>query len=236
MSRPTSASSLTKYSILPSIPKTPQSTTDSGATIKPLTINVGASATGKSEVSPETVHSGDLNILTIKPKVEQADGNERPELLQNVNQIPEASEPQTVVVPLEEPVVHKDANNATPPVNVESPSTKGEEEGSQPKVEQVTETKILRRDICLPEEPKEGQPRVLLAVKLTNGQRIQRHFHLTDTLMVVLNFAELSSKNDFTGYQIVCDAPRKVFTDMNTTIQDSGLQNRTVVHIQIRDD
>ena len=94
----------------------------------------------------------------------------------------------------------------------------------------------LQRDIHVPPEPGENEERILLAVKLPTGQRIQRHFRKTETLELVVQFAELSSQLDFTGHEIVCDAPRKVFKDLSVVLAASGLENRTVVHVQLPDD
>merc|ERR1712150_68597 len=112
-----------------------------------------------------------------------------------------------------------------------SVTTKNEKSDTEQKIE-----KHLTRNIKLPAEPAEDKPRVLLAVKLPNGQRVQRFFSPTDQLEIVLNFAELSSKLDLTNHEIVCDAPRKIFSNMTTTIQESGLENRTVVHVQYPDE
>ena len=94
----------------------------------------------------------------------------------------------------------------------------------------------LQRKVVLPVEPKEGEARLLLAVKLPNGQRVQRHFKTTDQLLHVLRFAEYSAQLDFSNCEVVCDAPRKVFKELNIKLMNSGLQNRTVLHIQIPDE
>ena len=94
---------------------------------------------------------------------------------------------------------------------------------------------VLTRNIELTAEPPEGDTALLLAIKLPNGNRVQRRFLKTDTLSVVMHFAEFSSQLDFTGTEIVCDAPRQVFSDLSLTIADTGLQNRTIIHIQTPD-
>ncbi|XP_064641989.1 uncharacterized protein LOC135496556 [Lineus longissimus] len=87
----------------------------------------------------------------------------------------------------------------------------------------------------LPGEPMEGERRVLLAIRLPSGERLQRYFHISDTLGVVLKFAEQIAEKKFTGYSFVCSVPRKVFNDMEQEIKDTGLQDRTVLLLQAPD-
>ena len=94
----------------------------------------------------------------------------------------------------------------------------------------------LTRTITLPPEPAEDEERLVLAIKLPDGSRTQRAFRPSDELRLVLNVAELSSQLDFSHCELVCDAPRKVFKDLSQSIQESGLQNRTILHVQIPDE
>ena len=95
----------------------------------------------------------------------------------------------------------------------------------------------LTRQIHLPVEPNADEAEaILLAIKLPDGRRLQRYFLKSHTLKIVLNFAESSAQLDFTGTELVCDAPRKVFADLSLKICDTGLENRTVLHVQIPDE
>ena len=96
--------------------------------------------------------------------------------------------------------------------------------------------KKLTRNVDLTTEPSPGEPSIVLAIKLPTGARVQRNFRLTDTLEMVLNFAEVSAQLDFTGVEMVCDIPRQVFKDLKVNLTDSGLQNRTVLHVQLPED
>lgn len=89
----------------------------------------------------------------------------------------------------------------------------------------------LKRKILMPKEPKGSEPGLLLAVKLPDGQRVQRNFRLSDTVSSVLKFAELSSKLDLRNCELICDVPRQVFQDFSVKLSDTNLQNRTVLHI-----
>ena len=84
----------------------------------------------------------------------------------------------------------------------------------------------------LPSEPSETEERLLLAIKLPDGQRIQRFFHPSDQLNSVLHFAENSSLSDFSEYDLVCNVPKVVFYDLTQCIQDTELKDRTVLYLE----
>ena len=84
----------------------------------------------------------------------------------------------------------------------------------------------------LPSEPSETEERLLLAIKLPDGQRIQRFFRPSDQLNSVLHFAENSSLSDFSEYDLVCNVPKVVFYDLTQCIQDTELKDRTVLYLE----
>ena len=84
----------------------------------------------------------------------------------------------------------------------------------------------------LPNEPGKEEKQVLLAVKLPDGQRIQRCFRPDDSLHSVLHFAENSSLIDYSEYDLVCNVPKIVFDDLSQRIQDAKLQDRTVLYLE----
>ena len=84
----------------------------------------------------------------------------------------------------------------------------------------------------LPNEPGKDEERVLLAVKLPDGQRIQRCFRPDDSLHSVLHFAENSSLIDYSEYDLVCNVPKIVFDNLSQRIQDAQLQDRTVLYLE----
>ncbi|KAJ8319951.1 hypothetical protein KUTeg_001538 [Tegillarca granosa] len=86
----------------------------------------------------------------------------------------------------------------------------------------------------LPEEPSEDETRILLAVRLLNGQRHERYFRPTEQLDLVLQFAENMGMQDLSSYNLACNAPRLVFSDMTALIRDSGLVERTVLYLEQR--
>lgn len=95
----------------------------------------------------------------------------------------------------------------------------------------------LDRNIVLPPEPEgPGDDRVILAIKLPDGTRVQRGFYTHDTLRDVCSYAEVEAQLDFSNCELVCDVPRKVYKDLSINIGESGLQNRTVLHVQLPDE
>ena len=104
-------------------------------------------------------------------------------------------------------------------------------------VEEEPEFQPLTRKVVLPAEPNQNEKHFILAVKLPSGQRPQRRFKPSDSLQTVMNFAELSSQLDFEGCELVCDVPSHlVFRNLKMTIENSGLKDRTVLHIQVPDE
>ena len=84
----------------------------------------------------------------------------------------------------------------------------------------------------LPSEPVEGEERLLLAIKLPDGQRIQRFFRPSDQLVSLLHFAENSSLLDYSDYDLACNVPKVVFYDLTQRIQDTELKDRTVLYLE----
>ena len=94
----------------------------------------------------------------------------------------------------------------------------------------------LRREVTLPLEPESDEPRFRLAVKLPDGQRVQRFFRLGESLNTVVEFAEVESKLDLGGYELVCTMPHRIIKDLSQSVGESGLQDKTVLHLQLPDE
>ena len=84
----------------------------------------------------------------------------------------------------------------------------------------------------LPNEPTDSEERLLLAIKLPDGQRIQRFFRPSDQLVTLLHFAENSSLLDYSEYDLACNVPKVVFYDLTQRIQDTELKDRTVLYLE----
>ncbi|CAE1273529.1 unnamed protein product [Acanthosepion pharaonis] len=83
-----------------------------------------------------------------------------------------------------------------------------------------------------PDEPGPEEARTLLAIKLPNGQRIHRFFRLKDPLWLVRRFAEVSSSNDFSNFQLVKSIPCEIL-NLNQTIEENHLLEKILLHLEI---
>lgn len=74
--------------------------------------------------------------------------------------------------------------------------------------------------------------RLLLAVRAPCGRRFEQHFDPTDTLLAVKARAEVTYE---THYGDACiqtmDVPRRIFTNMDRTLEQCGILNRTLLCI-----
>ncbi|XP_051281594.1 UBX domain-containing protein 10 [Dicentrarchus labrax] len=77
---------------------------------------------------------------------------------------------------------------------------------------------------------------LLLAVRAPCGRRFQQHFDPTDTLQVVRGSAEVRYGATYGGTSIeTMDVPRRTFTDMDMTLAQCGILNRSVLCISQND-
>ncbi|XP_078094578.1 UBX domain-containing protein 10 [Mustelus asterias] len=85
---------------------------------------------------------------------------------------------------------------------------------------------------ALSDEPSESEPRLQLAVRYPSGQRFERCFRPSDTLQTILSVAEWKSNANY-GNSVVetMDVPRKSFSDLSKTLEECGIQNKSVLCI-----
>lgn len=86
----------------------------------------------------------------------------------------------------------------------------------------------------LPDEPKDTEPeRIHLAIKLLDGSRHERWFRHTDTLGMVLAFAESVSKDKLPPC-LFCtnEVPRRVFNNFSVSLTQAGIISRTVLYLE----
>ncbi|KAM6924828.1 UBX domain-containing protein 10 [Xenentodon cancila] len=91
-----------------------------------------------------------------------------------------------------------------------------------------------------PEPSDEGRSScnsLLLAVRAPCGRRFQQHFSPADTLLAVRVSAEARSGTRFGEVSIeTMDVPRRTFTNLNMTLDQCGILNRSVLCISYKDD
>lgn len=84
--------------------------------------------------------------------------------------------------------------------------------------------------------PKEAGATLLLAIRAPCGRRFQQHFDPTDTLLVVRASAEVRYGAKYGDASIeTMDVPRRTFTDMDMTLAQCGILNRSVLCISQND-
>lgn len=82
------------------------------------------------------------------------------------------------------------------------------------------------------EEPSDGEPRLLLAIRSPSGRRFVRHFRPTDNLQTVLAVAE---RRNQTTYQhcsfVTLEMPRRRFSDLTKSLQECRIHHKSVLSI-----
>lgn len=98
----------------------------------------------------------------------------------------------------------------------------------------VKRTAGLSIQNTLPDEPKDTEPeRIHLAIKLLDGSRHERWFRHTDTLGMVLAFAESVSTDKLPPCQFCTnDVPRRVFNNFSISLTQAGVISRTVLYLE----
>ncbi len=99
-------------------------------------------------------------------------------------------------------------------------------------------SQIIDTSSVLSTEPTESEPRILLAVKLPNGQRLQRYFRLSDDFTSVCTFAEYEAKQSFSTNcdMFINQVPKRLITNWKETFHEAGLTDRTLLCLEFRDD
>ncbi|XP_052212709.1 uncharacterized protein LOC127831715 [Dreissena polymorpha] len=88
----------------------------------------------------------------------------------------------------------------------------------------------------IPSEPTEHEFRLLLAIKLHDGKRVQRFFRPSESLVDVMHFAENSALVRYGNFNLLCNAPRMMFTDLNVSIANTCIKDRTVLYLEQKDE
>ena len=236
-SRPSSAGSLSHYSILPAIGSTKPG--------RPYASPPSPHLLSPRQTSPIQEQDG----LDDSPIPKQDGSNDSPiQELDKLNDSPSQKQDGSDNSPIQE--LHKLNDSPSPELDglnargdtsdslarKHSDGKEEENEKCEVLLESDTTFQQLTRNIALPQEPHGDELKILLAVKLPDGRRMQRNFNPSDTLQTVLNFAAVSASLDLTGCDLVCSMPMQVFHNKGMTIKESGLKNRTMLHVENPDD
>ena len=90
----------------------------------------------------------------------------------------------------------------------------------------------------LSNEPSETEPgRIHLAVKLLDGSRHERWFRKTETLGAVMTFATSLCKDKLPPCQFCTnEVPRRTFDNLFLSLSQAGINTRTVLHLEEKED
>lgn len=87
-----------------------------------------------------------------------------------------------------------------------------------------------------PQPPYPGRASLLLVIRAPCGRRFQHHFDPADTLQMVKSRAEAMHAAQYGDVSIqTMDVPRKTFTDLDMTLAQCGILNRSVLCISQND-
>ncbi|XP_044522080.1 UBX domain-containing protein 10 [Gracilinanus agilis] len=82
------------------------------------------------------------------------------------------------------------------------------------------------------EEPSDGEPRLLLAVRSPSGQRFVRHFRPTDNLQTVVAVAEQKNLTTYHHCSIeTMEVPRRSFSDLSKSLEECRIPHKSVLGI-----
>ncbi|CAG5132803.1 unnamed protein product, partial [Candidula unifasciata] len=95
-------------------------------------------------------------------------------------------------------------------------------------------TPLAMKPVVIPSPESPASREVLLAVKLpTDGTRHQKYFRSSDMLQSIVEFAQQKAGRSFHGYVlVVATSPKVVFVDLEDTIENAGLDDKTVFHLE----
>ena len=95
---------------------------------------------------------------------------------------------------------------------------------------------VKKTVVVIPSPNEPAVSEILLAVKLpTDGTRHQRYFRTNEKLQAIVEYAEEVAGQDFGGYILVATAPKNIYKDLDDTIEDAGLEDKTVLHLEEND-
>ncbi|XP_033107716.1 uncharacterized protein LOC117109462 [Anneissia japonica] len=89
----------------------------------------------------------------------------------------------------------------------------------------------------VPQEPSEGVERLLIALRLPGGERIQRFFSPNNAIKDVVAFAESQVKESLAHCDVFeSSVPKKKLLNLKSSIRDCGIQDRTLLLLEEQDE
>ncbi|EDV24234.1 UBX domain-containing protein 10 [Trichoplax sp. H2] len=93
------------------------------------------------------------------------------------------------------------------------------------------------RQIPIPPEPDDqDEDRIMLAVKLNNGKRIERWFRRSNTLNDIIRYAAYAAKSleVLSLILVTNEIPKREFDNLSMTIAEADIKQRTLLYLQSR--
>lgn len=217
VSRP--PSSFTKYRVLPNIPNTPD-----GHRISPT----------ESEV--------ELDLLSTFAQQMILDST----ILQNSHKTNTQSNPSTTrkkIIPTKSLECGTEATRRPMGTsNNESPDHKKFKSSTNTR-SVFTNNNTRRTDLrvsptkSVPSEPKVGEQKIKLALKLPDGRRVERYFLPVHTISDVMNFAQTKMKVSIRKCNIcsMLQVPKVILKNWNLSLRQLDIVDKTVLYIEEKD-
>lgn len=90
----------------------------------------------------------------------------------------------------------------------------------------------------IPLEPKEGQERLKIALKLPDGRRVERYFSPTDSINDVMAFAQIKMRIPTSHCDIysMIQVPKVLIKNWKKTLEQLDIRDRTILYIDKKDE
>lgn len=90
----------------------------------------------------------------------------------------------------------------------------------------------------IPPEPKEGQERLKIALKLPDGRRVERYFSPTDSINDIMSFAQIKMRIPTSHCDIysMVQVPKVLIKNWKKTLEQLDIRDRTVLYIDKKDE
>eukprot|EP00163_Fabomonas_tropica_P034803 TRINITY_DN984_c0_g2_i1.p1 TRINITY_DN984_c0_g2~~TRINITY_DN984_c0_g2_i1.p1 ORF type:complete len:325 (-),score=70.57 TRINITY_DN984_c0_g2_i1:616-1590(-) len=74
----------------------------------------------------------------------------------------------------------------------------------------------------IPEPPAPGAPGATIQLRMPDGSKNRRRFHLADTIGTIMDYIDVQGV-DLQNYQLITNFPKKIYDDLDQTVEDAGL-------------
>lgn len=120
-------------------------------------------------------------------------------------------------------------------------STSNHQDGPLRKKSRTATTSVFNRSGNLsriPPQPKEGEKRMKIALKLPDGRRVERYFSPTNTINDIMSFAQIKMRIPTSHCDIysMVQVPKVLIKNWKNTLEQLDIRDRTVLYIDKKDE